>query len=159
MRSLGPPRNEVPNVKPPSPGDRRFGVYVYGARELRSILRTVYSVDLKDLSKIHREVGKEVVLPIARRTVPVRVPKPWDNRPPGRLKKTLRITATQRRGELRAGNSSIKYAGVVEYGGYNNIRPRMYAQKSLELAGPEMLLAYAKKLIKLLNDRGIKFSI
>lgn len=125
------------------------------------MLRTVYSVDLKDLSKIHREVGKEVVLPIAKTTVPVRVPTFRDNRPVGRLKKTLRITATQRRGEIRAGNLNpgvVKYAGVVEYGGYNNIRPRKYLQKALELAGPKMLDAYAKKLMKLLNDRGIKFN-
>jgi hypothetical protein len=139
----------MPNIKPPAPSDRRYGVHVYGARELRKQLRIVYSVDLKDISKIHREVGKEKVLPIARITTPVKT---------GRLKDSLRITATQRYGELRAGwNTSVPYAGVVEYGGYNNIKPREYGRRAVTFAAPQALRAYEEKLKRLFRSRGIRF--
>lgn len=137
------------NVKPPAPSDRRFGVHVYGAKELRQQFKNV-NMDLKDLTKVHKTIAREEVLPEARRLVPVKS---------GRLKRTLRATATQRYGEVRAGygrESSVPYAAVIEYGGYNNIRPRAYMRRAVSYTADKVLHRYDREIRSLLRQNGIE---
>jgi len=139
----------VPNIKPPAPSDRRYGVHVYGAKELREQFKRV-NMDLKDLSKLHKTVAREEVLPEAKKLVPVKS---------GRLKSTLRATGTQRYGEVRAGygrESSVPYAAVIEYGGYNNIRARVYMRRAVLFTTDKVLRRYEREIRSLLTKNGIE---
>ena len=74
-------------------------------------------IDLKQLRDANREAARSI-LPIAIGMAPVGTPPPphWNVPPPGRLKASLRVAATNRAGIVRAGRKSVPYAGVIHWG-------------------------------------------
>lgn len=91
-------------------------VRVEGAARLRRTLKQA-GVDMKQLRDANREAARSV-LPMAIAGAPVGQPAPahWNAPPPGRLKASLRVAATNRAGIIRAGRKSLPYAGVVHWG-------------------------------------------
>ena len=80
-------------------------VRVEGARELRRTLRRAGD-DLADLKDVHGRVAEKVA-------VAARPRAPWMT---GRLSGSIRTGATKTSAIVRAGGSSIPYAGVQEFG-------------------------------------------
>ena len=65
----------------------------------------------------------------------------------GRLKRTLRASATQKAGVVRAGRASVPYAGVINYGWPgHNIEPQYYMQQGLEMSESEVISLYAQAI-------------
>lgn len=97
--------------------DRRYGINVIGARELRRQFKLL-GLDAKDMKKPHRELV-DMVKPVAMTLVPPTAPSK-DKRgrtPTGRLQATIGGMATKTFAELRAGRGGqVVYAGVQEYG-------------------------------------------
>ena len=86
------------------------GIFIEEGRDVQRIQRALRMLD-RELPKRIRAAGKEAAEPIAveaRRRVPV------DS---GRLKRSIRVTSTARGVGVRAGNSRVPYAPVIEFGG------------------------------------------
>ena len=85
-------------------------VSIEEGRDVQRIQRALRMLD-SELPKRIRAAGKEAAEPVAveaRRRVPV------DS---GRLKRSIRVTSTSRGVGVRAGNSRVPYAAVIEFGG------------------------------------------
>lgn len=65
----------------------------------------------------------------------------------GDLKRTLRASATQKSGVVRAGNSKIVYAGVINYGWpRHNIKAQHFMQTGLAMSEAEVISLYAQAI-------------
>ncbi|WP_245945753.1 HK97 gp10 family phage protein [Corynebacterium senegalense] len=91
-------------------------------------------MDLKQLRDANREAARSI-LPIAIGMAPVGTPPPphWNAPPPGRLKASLRVAATNRAGIVRAGRKAIPYAGVIHWGWpARHIRPHPWIMRAAQ---------------------------
>lgn len=82
---------------------RDNGMRVEGARQLRASLKRA-GVELSDLKKAHAEVAQLVA---SRAVAPNRT---------GRLAGSMRSSGTQSAAIVRAGGSSVPYAGPIHWG-------------------------------------------
>lgn len=92
-------------------------VQVEGGARLRRTLRQA-GVDMKELRDANRESARSI-LPMAIAMAPVGQPRPmhWESAsPPGRLKNSLRVAATNSSGMIRAGRKSVPYGGPIHWG-------------------------------------------
>lgn len=134
-------------------GDRRYGVQIQGAKELRRALKGA-EVDLKDLRATHLRVAKIVATTAKNETVPVRS---------GALQRSIRATATQKRGEVRAGNltrgkrgKGAVYAPIIEYGNaHRNIKPQFYLIRALAKNRRRVAAEYEREIERLLHKNNI----
>lgn len=70
----------------------------------------------------------------------------------GTLRRTLRASATQKSGVVRAGRASVPYAGVINYGWPgHNITAQHYMQQGLEMSEDEVVRLYAEAIRDALN--------
>lgn len=95
--------------------DKSQGVVVEGLREtIRSLER--FGVDVKDLKAAFKRIGS-VVQREAQRLAPKRS---------GSLAQSIRPSNTKNKSIIYAGSARVPYAGVIHYGGYNNIEAHPY---------------------------------
>lgn len=108
-------------------------VQVRGAKQLRRTLKQA-GVDMKQLRDANREAARSI-LPMTIGLAPVGDPAPahWNVPPPGRLKASLRVAATNRAGIIRAGRKSIPYGGPIHWGWpARNIRPNPWIMRAAQ---------------------------
>lgn len=128
-------------------------VKVEGAARLRRTLKQA-GVDMKQLRDANREAAR-AVLPIAIGAAPVGKPAPahWNVPPPGRLKASLRVAATNRAGMVRAGRSSIPYAGVIHWGWpARGIAPNPWIMRTAQNNEHVWTAVYMDHVDDILND-------
>lgn len=127
------------------PNDRRPGVHVDGAKELRRAFKE-FGMDAKDMKVIHKELAAMVV-PYAKANLPPSaMSRDKRKRPPsGNLQKTVTAWSSKTTAEIRAGtkSGSVIYAGVQEYGWpAKNIYPKFYLSKAAAWIRPQVMKKY-----------------
>lgn len=128
-------------------------VRVEGAARLRRTLKQA-GVDLKELRHANREAARSI-LPIATATAPIGKPSPahWNVPPPGRLKASLRVAATNKAGIIRAGRKAVPYAGVIHWGNpHRNIRPHPWIMRAAQDNEPVWMNVYMRHLDDVLDQ-------
>lgn len=96
-------------------------LYVEGVREvIRSLERL--GVAVADMKAVFKNIGNRVVSD-AQRLVP---------RKSGALYNTIKASNTKNKSIVRAGSARVPYAGVQEYGGYNNIEEHGFLRGAVE---------------------------
>ena len=101
--------------------DGRSGVRIEGLREtVRALERA--GIEAGDLKAAFKAIGQNVADDAKRRV----------NSRSGRLAASIKPSNTKNKAVVRAGSARVPYAGVIEYGGYNNIRPRQYLNEAVE---------------------------
>jgi hypothetical protein len=99
------------------------GVEVQGINRLARALKEA-DEGLADSLKMAHIGGAESVLAAALPLVPVRS---------GRLRSTLKASATPRSGRVKAGKKLVPYAAPIHFGwGRRNIRPTLFLYDALE---------------------------
>lgn len=91
------------------------GVRVEGLRETVRTLEK-FGVAVTDLKAAFKRIGTNVANDASNRA-----PKLT-----GRLSASIKPSNTKNKSVIRAGSSRIPYAGVIHYGGYNNIQPHPF---------------------------------
>lgn len=97
----------------------KAGVQVDG---LRQVVRSLekFGVQAADLKAAFKRIGT-VVVNEAKSIAPSRS---------GRLANSIKPSNTKNKAVIRAGAAKVPYAGVIHYGGYNNIRPNPFLSKA-----------------------------
>lgn len=107
-------------------------VRIYGAARLRRTLRQA-GATVADLKAPHKAAAE-----IAGRAAAARAP-----RRSGRLARTVRNSATQTAGIIRAGRKSVPYAGVIHWGWpRRNIRANPWITEAARATEPRWVDAF-----------------
>lgn len=94
-------------------------------------------VDMQRLKGAYKKMAG-VVKSNAKTTVPVRS---------GTLKRSIRSSATQKAGVVRAGSGKVPYAGVINYGWpRHNIKSTHFLERGLEMSEGEVVALYAQAI-------------
>jgi phage gpG-like protein len=105
---------------------------VEGAAELARTLRSA-SDNVEDLVEVHTEVGQIVA----------KGGEQWVPRETGTLAGTIRSTGTKAEANVRAGSTTVPYAGVQEFGWPERRIPASpYLTRSLETNEPAIVRTY-----------------
>lgn len=115
------------------------------AKGLGRLARTLKQAgaDMGDLKAAYKRAA-EVVKPEVKDLTPVRS---------GRLRRTIRTGATQKAGVVRAGNGSVVYAGVINYGWPgHHIEPKWFMQDGLISAEAEVDGIFADAMDKAIQQ-------
>ena len=115
------------------------------AKGLGRLARTLKQAgaDMGDLKAAYKR-ATEVVKPEVKDLTPVRS---------GRLRRTIRTGATQKAGVVRAGNGSVVYAGVINYGWPgHHIEPKWFMQDGLISAEAEVDGIFADAMDKAIQQ-------
>ena len=117
-------------------------VEVVGLREVQSALRALDNSFARELTPLNRKAA-QVVATEATSRVPVRS---------GRLKASIRATAQQRQGEVKAGRATVPYAGPIEFGwAAHNITAQPFLFPALDAKKEDVIELY-EHLIRQLVD-------
>lgn len=117
-------------------GDFTLRLNAKGLRQAAAAFRQA-GVDMQQLKGAYKEMSGVVKQGVAG-VIPVRS---------GDLKRSLRASATQKSGVVRAGRASIPYAGVINYGWPgHNIEAQHYMERGLELSEAEVISLYAEAI-------------
>jgi hypothetical protein len=102
--------------------------------------------DLKDLREIHLAAAK-IVEEVARERVPVRT---------GRLRRTIKASATRTRGVVSAGrNGIVPYAGPIHFGWpARNIEPQPFIYDALDARKDQIVRQYEERVGQLVERVG-----
>lgn len=92
-----------------------MATYVEGLREVVRSLEK-FGVEVADLKAVFKKIGNMVVSD-ATSLAPRRS---------GALINTIKASNTKNKSVVRAGSARVPYAGVIHYGGYNNIAPHPF---------------------------------
>lgn len=123
-------------------GDFRLKLDVKGLRTLARTLRNA-GADMNDLKAAYRKAAN-IVKPEIKTRTPVLS---------GKLARTVRASATQKSGVVRAGTKSVPYAGVQNYGWPgHNIEPKYFMQDGLIQAEAEVDDIFAEALEKAIQQ-------
>lgn len=110
---------------------------LYGARNLARTL-TKAGIDLANLKDANKQ-AVDIVKPVMVATAPKRT---------GALARTTRTSATQKAGNIRAGNRAtgkVPYAAVINYGWpAKGIRARHFAQHAAQSTEPAWVANYTR---------------
>lgn len=107
-----------------------------GAKEAARRLRKA-GADMQQLKAAYKDMAG-VVKTNAGHVVPVRS---------GKLKRSIRASATQRSGVVRAGRANLPYAGVINYGWpRHHIEATHFMETGLALSQAEVISLYAKAI-------------
>jgi hypothetical protein len=117
-------------------------IKVEGLRELLTALRKI-DPDLKlEIKQANRQAAT-VVYNAAIPMVPVRT---------GRLRASVRVLASQRRGQVAAGKKSVPYAGPIHFGWRaHNIAPNPFLYKALDKRRNEVIRSYERSVDKVVR--------
>jgi len=119
-------------------------VQVTGAKELRRAL-TRMEADVKDLTLINREAA-ETVATEARGIAPVLS---------GRLRGSIKSSATKTKGVVRAGANGIPYAGVIHFGWpAHNINAQPFIFDALASSESKVVGKYERRIADLVERVG-----
>jgi len=117
-------------------------IKVEGLRELLTALRKI-DPDLKLEIKQANRRAATVVYNAAVPMVPVRT---------GRLRASVRVLASQRRGQVAAGKKSVPYAGPIHFGWRaHNIAPNPFLYKALDKRRNEVIRSYEQSVDKVVR--------
>lgn len=136
--------------------DGRVSVKVRGAKELRRTLKKA-GVDVKQLKEINRSAA-QIVAVAATAAAPVGGPYRSTGRgrrrKPGKLKASVRPSATQRAAVIKGGFAGrVPYAGVIHYGWpKRNIRPQPFISNAAEATEPTWTKEYERKVREVINS-------
>jgi len=112
-------------------------VEVVNGRQLRKQLADIGEEATEDLRLANLE-GVDQVLEEALKRVPVKT---------GRLKATIRGSATKTRGTVRAGTARLRYALPIHFGwAARNIEPNTFLYDALDDRREEVLFAYERQI-------------
>jgi HK97 gp10 family phage protein len=121
-------------------------VKIEGLREVNKALRDL-SDDLKNSMKETHLAAAKTIVPEAMRLAPVRS---------GALARSLRATATRTGGRVRAGGSTVPYAGPIHFGWpARRIKPQPFVYEALDPRRDEVIDVYVKRLNELIEHYGI----
>lgn len=116
-------------------------VRIDGLREtVRSLER--FGVEAADLKSAFKGIGNMVVQEAVSMT-PVLT---------GRLAASIRASNTKNKSEVRAGSARIPYAGVIHYGGYNNITGVPFLTMAVEKKQSEAVRQMEADLNRLISS-------
>ena len=96
-------------------------IRVKNLKEINRDMRRL-GVESQDMKGVYHDAGNEIKSGIQPR-VPVRS---------GKLAASLRAGKTASKAIVRAGSKAIPYAGVQNFGGYNNIEGQHFMEQGLE---------------------------
>lgn len=117
---------------------------------LREFQRALRQID-PDLRKELREVQKEAAQIVAV-TAAARAP-----RRTGRLAGSIRATATQKAGSVRAGGARLPYAGPIHFGWRaRNIRPQPFIYDALDARREQVVRKFESGIESLFRKAGLK---
>ena len=117
---------------------------------LREFQRALRQID-PDLRKELREVQKEAAQIVAV-TAAARAP-----RRTGRLAGSVRATATQKAGSVRAGGARLPYAGPIHFGWRaRNIRPQPFIYDALDARREQVVRKFESGIEGLFRKAGLK---
>lgn len=120
---------------------QRSLIEVQGASRLVRTMRKA-GVDAKDLRDVNKRAAA-LVVPSAQSQAPSRS---------GRLRRSIRAGATQKAGVVRAGRSSVPYAGPIHWGWpKHNIKPHPYLTDAAKATEPAWVGLYEREMLKLLE--------
>lgn len=120
----------------------RLSLDVKGLRTLARTLKRA-GADMNDLKAAYLKTAN-AVKPEIKTAAPRRS---------GRLSRSVRASATQKSGVVRAGSKSVPYAGPINYGWPgHNIRPRYFMQDGLVQAQDEVDDIFAEALQKAISQ-------
>lgn len=120
------------------------GVRVEGLREtVRSLER--FGVEVKDLKAAFKRIGN-IVVGDARTLVPKKT---------GRLAASIKPSNTKNKSIVRAGGGRIPYAGVIHFGGYNNIEPHPFLTEAVSRNQTKAVSELDKELNELIRKLGL----
>lgn len=117
-------------------------IEVEGLQEFLKAVRKAGDKDLLTAVKGANKEAADVVAKAAKPEAPVLT---------GRLAGSVRATATQKVGQVRAGKASVPYAGVIHFGGYHNIRPTPFLYDALDSRASAVVDAYEERIADLLR--------
>ena len=119
------------------------GIRVENLREVQAALKGIDRSLGRQLTAVNRDAARLVAVE-AERSAPRRT---------GRLGSSIRATAQQRAGQVRAGTVKVPYAGVIEFGWpAHNIAAQPFLFPSLEAKREDVIDLY-DRLIRELVDR------
>lgn len=119
-------------------------VRVTGLREtVRSLER--FGIEVGDLKNAFNKAG-QIVVNEAQSMVPTLS---------GRLAASIRASKTKNKAEVRAGSAGIPYAGVIHYGGYNNITGVPFLTDAVDRKQAEAIAAIETDLNRLIQSMGL----
>lgn len=114
---------------------------------LRETIRTLekFGADVADMKAAFKRIGQVVVDAAKTKT----------NSKSGRLAASIKPSNTKNKSIIRAGSARVPYAGVIEYGGYNNIAPKNYLRGAVAEKRPEAMNLLEKELNDLIRRNGL----
>lgn len=119
---------------------RGEAIRVEGLRELRRDLRAADAALPKQLSKTNKAIVNDVVVPEAKRIVPIRT---------GRLQGNIRALAGQTSAKIAAGGAKVPYAGPIHFGWpAHGIEPQPFLYDALDNRRNEIMDRYEKMVDK-----------
>lgn len=141
--------------------NKGFGLEIQGARQLRTAFKRAAGA-MNDLTGVHREIAKPVA-DVARKTVPISDPKRAARPGSGSLRKTIRVGATRRAGEVKAGNTTagkrgkgVVYAAIQEYGNpHRNVPAQRYMQRAVYASRDMTARRYKAAMDRILRKNGL----
>lgn len=120
------------------------GVRFEGLREtVKSLQR--FGVEVADLKAAFKRIGDTVVREAVTITPTLT----------GRLAASIRASNTKNKSEVRAGGARVPYAGVIHYGGYNNITGTHFLERAVEAKQGEAVRQMETDLNRLIQTLGL----
>ena len=121
------------------------GIYLKGLREtVRSLER--FGVEAEDLKAAFFKIGNAVA-DEAKTLAP---------KQSGALAASIRPSKTKNKSVIRAGSARVPYAGVLEYGGYNNIEPHNFMRGAIENKQDDTVRTLDEEFAALIAKYGLR---
>lgn len=121
------------------------GISIRGLREVTRDLSKL-GVDAGDLKGAMSKAG-QIVADDAKTNTPHLT---------GRLSASIKASKTKNKAVIRAGSKAIPYAGVIHYGGYNNITAQPFLVDAVERKQDEALDSIESDIQDLIAKYGLK---
>lgn len=133
-----------------------MSIEVEGAKELARLLRQIGDKDLQRALRDAHKASAAVVRDEAQQSVPVRS---------GRLRSSLKVSATQKGASVRAGSAKVPYAATIAFGrktgnvgsppgnrkGPNVVKGRPFLTSALDRKRSEVVGVYRAEIEKVLR--------
>ncbi|MFI6861296.1 HK97 gp10 family phage protein [Streptomyces sp. NPDC050421] len=134
-----------------------YTVRVEGLREFQRNLRQLRDRELNKKVRLANKAAAEVVKPEARRTAPDRRPSSKDrqNYRPGRLEKSITVTASPKSAVIKAGSKArVPYAGAIHFGyRRRGISPNRFLYRAMARKSDEVSATYEAEITAVLRER------
>lgn len=117
-------------------------IRVDGLRDLQRELRALSADAAKELQQANKAAA-EIVAQDAKTRVPRRT---------GRLRQSVRATATQRAGSVKAGGARVPYAKVIHFGWpARRIRPQPFLYEARDRRVTDVVKVYEQRVAALVS--------